>query len=454
MNTRVLLSLMIIGFVGVGLGSSTMAMFNDSENSNNNQFTAGELDLRVDWNESYNGENIETQELTNDPGAIFEIGDMKPGDKGEATVSLHLEDNPGWIWMNIDQTANWDNACTDPEHEAEDGNCGSVGELDEELELAVWADDGDNIKQGDENMIFEGTAAELEAQSDSGILLDGNPSTNQTAPFSGDETGYIGIKYKIPLETGNRIQGDSLKYDISFYTEQRRHNDNPENPWTESEDNQTEEPVNESLEASFVRANDEALSTEEGNEVRLYSTSTDDDDISKHEWSMGDGTTKYGQDVLHNWSSPGNYSINLEVTGSDGETDSTSRTMEVTERDSKEEQEESSGNLTFNDQTVDNGKVTLNNVSTSVGSAVFVTYEDGNDTVIAGIHNANAGLNNFNPMEVPYSGNLDQGGVPGQYTARMIEKPIAFGYNPGDVMEQGTLDKEYFSQSAEITSNQ
>jgi len=233
MNRRILASFMVIGLVAAGAGLSTTALFNDTETSADNQFTAGELDLRVDWEESYNGEHVETQELTNDPGTIFDFEDLKPGDYGEATVSLHLEDNPGWIWMKLNQTSNWDNACTEPEHNAE-GTCGSEGELDEELEFTIWSDDGDNELQEDEKVIFEGTAEELEEKSTSeGILLDGNSSTEETEPFPGAETGYIGVKWNLPLDTGNRIQGDSVSYDVTFYTEQRRHNDNPENPWSD-----------------------------------------------------------------------------------------------------------------------------------------------------------------------------------------------------------------------------
>ncbi|QGA80213.1 hypothetical protein LC1Nh_0310 [Candidatus Nanohalobium constans] len=224
---------MVIGVVGALAGSSTMALFNDSETSADNSFQAGELDLKVDWEESYNGEHVETQELTNDPGAIFDFKDIKPGDHGEATVSLHLKDNPGWIWMNINETSNWDNSCTEPEHEAE-GSCGSKGELQDKLEFVIWSDDGDNVRQDDENIIFEGTADEL--REEKGVLLDGNPSTDDKEAFPGSETGYIGVKWKVPLETGNIIQGDSVNYDIKFYTEQRRHNDNPSNPWTDDKE--------------------------------------------------------------------------------------------------------------------------------------------------------------------------------------------------------------------------
>lgn len=236
MNTRLLTSIMIIGFVGAGLASTTMAMFNDTETSADNEFVTGELDLQIDWEESYNGDHVETQNLTDNPGSIFDLEDLKPGDHGEATVSLHLDDNPGWIWMNLNQTYNGGYSCTEPEKIAEDGDCGTKGELGEELEFTIWADDGDNVRQEDEKIIFEGTYDELEEHSTSeGVLLDGNPETEETEPFPGGETGYVGIKWNLPLDTGNKVQSDSLKFDLSFYTEQRRHNDNPENPWNDEE---------------------------------------------------------------------------------------------------------------------------------------------------------------------------------------------------------------------------
>lgn len=250
MNKRLLVSLMIIGLVAAGLGGTTIAVFNDSETSADNQFVAGELDLQIDWEESYNGEQVETQELTNDPGAIFELEDLKPGDHGEATVSLHLDDNPGWIWMNFNQTSNWDNACTEPERKAE-GQCGSEGELGEHLMFTIWSDDGDNVLQEDENVIFEGTAHELSEQSQisEGLLLDSDPSTEEVEAFPASETKYTGIKWEIPLETGNEIQGDSKTFDIGFYTEQERHNpqepETPEEPGNETEPPE-EPPTNDS----------------------------------------------------------------------------------------------------------------------------------------------------------------------------------------------------------------
>lgn len=455
MSRRILASLMIIGLVGVGLGSTTMAMFNDSETSSDNQFTAGELDLRIDWEESYNGEQIETQNLTNDPGAIFDFEDLKPGDHGEATISLHLEDNPGWVWMNLNQTSNWDNACTEPERAAE-GQCGSTGELDEELEFVIWADDGDNVLQDDENVIFEGTADELEDQSSEGVFLDGNPSTEQIDAFEGEETGYIGVKWNLPLETGNHIQGDSVSYDVSFYTEQERHNENPDNPW--ESDNETEEPVGPEPEPEPISADNirlTAMCTDEQDNLSQFRIRNSNEQEVTVSYDVYQETNKTeitvgaeSEEFVEVPASEGDATVRMFYNNSQIDV----KANNPSECDLGEPNEvlEPSGNLTFNDQMVDDGQVTINNVSTTVGSTVFVTYEDGNDTVIAGIRNAPANLDNFDPYTVDVEGS----GVPGEHTARMMEKPIAFGYSPGDVLQESTLEKQYFSQSAQITAEE
>jgi predicted ribosomally synthesized peptide with SipW-like signal peptide len=336
MNKRILVSLIVIGVVGASVGVSSLALFNDQETSANNEFTTGTLDLKVDWRESYNGEEIERQKLTNDPGSIFNFEDIKPGDHGNASISLHLDDNPGWIWMKLDQTSSG-GTCVEPERKVE-GDCGTTGELDEELEFVIWADDGDGVREDNENIIFQGTGEELEEQSisEEGVLLDGNPSTDDTEPFPGEETGYVGVKWKLPRDTGNIVQADSITYDIGFYTEQRRHNDNPDNPWSDSD----EEPENEPPVASFERANDKPFSTTVGTDVRLYSTSTDDDEITKKKWELGDGTTKFGQDIWHSWEEEGNYTVTLTVTDSDGEKDSVSHKMEVKANENGEPSDE------------------------------------------------------------------------------------------------------------------
>ena len=69
-----------------------------------------------------------------------------------------------------------------------------------------------------------------------GVPLDGNRGTPfnelSTMPASDDRecfvpgvNHYIGFAWWLPTEVGNEVQGDTLSFDIGFYTEQCRHND-------------------------------------------------------------------------------------------------------------------------------------------------------------------------------------------------------------------------------------
>jgi hypothetical protein len=94
--------------------------------------------------------------------------------------------------------------------------------------MTLWYDDGDGVKQSDEEIIAEGTAAEVLG---SPIALDSDRSEAEQTAFDASETHYVGIKWDVPRETGNVIQSDSFGFDAVLYTEQARHNENPETPF-------------------------------------------------------------------------------------------------------------------------------------------------------------------------------------------------------------------------------
>ena len=187
MNTKILASLLVIAAVGTVAGSSTLAEFSDTEISEDNVFTAGELNLKLDYIASYNGEQYRTSadELeVNDPGdgeplltvenempeapavdgpvTFFQLNDVKPGDHGEVTVSLHNDDNPALIELNLTKTMDDQGAdgreCVEPEKVAQQGKCemksdginsggnpNDRGDLEDHLGVRAWRDDGDNI---------------------------------------------------------------------------------------------------------------------------------------------------------------------------------------------------------------------------------------------------------------------------------------------------------------------
>ena len=46
---------------------------------------------------------------------FFEFDDIKPGDFGENTINIHVDNNDAWLRMIIKDVTDLDNSCTEPE---------------------------------------------------------------------------------------------------------------------------------------------------------------------------------------------------------------------------------------------------------------------------------------------------------------------------------------------------
>ena len=46
---------------------------------------------------------------------FFNFYDVKPGDEGENTISIHLDTNPAWMCLDVEVTKNDDVDCNEPE---------------------------------------------------------------------------------------------------------------------------------------------------------------------------------------------------------------------------------------------------------------------------------------------------------------------------------------------------
>jgi predicted ribosomally synthesized peptide with SipW-like signal peptide len=200
---KVLAGLGAIGIASAGAGLGTSAYFSDTESFANNTLTAGELDLLVDWQQTYdfgdghtfvsahpdhdgdgeqsvvvddqvvtysdfpdeededsNGANIPLLNCENIPPlaeaefgtdpvtgdemeTLVQFTDVKPGDSGEITFSLHLCDNPGYLWMQADNVSQDGGALTEPEAVVDPDNLGDLGDA---IQARLWYDeDCDNV---------------------------------------------------------------------------------------------------------------------------------------------------------------------------------------------------------------------------------------------------------------------------------------------------------------------
>lgn len=307
---KILFSLTIIAAVAVVVAGVTSAFYGDTETSSGNVFTAGGIDLKIDSEIHYNGmlcvcvqdesctwqPELSTQppyypaedsecegtweetDLEDGVHKFFNLTDVKPGDWGENTISLHVMDNDAWGRFNIENVQDLGNTCLDPETEVvTDTDCFEAtpgidepdGELRENLMFSVWLDqglipgfqnnnpdpqapldpeEGDNIWQdgfepvlitpgpideaGESYLLAEALSAVYTAACDQlpanghndyglchGIAEDGR--------MVGSTVYYFGIDWNLPLATGNEIQNDSLLVDMVFQIAQHRNNPAP-----------------------------------------------------------------------------------------------------------------------------------------------------------------------------------------------------------------------------------
>jgi predicted ribosomally synthesized peptide with SipW-like signal peptide len=222
MNKKIAISLSIVGAIVVIAIGGTIAYFSNTETSPGNTFIAGAIDLKVDSTCIYNGQTVEscTWAPTDlDDELFFNFDDVKPGDEGEDTISLHVDSNPAWICAEVSNIVSSENGCNPPEKIAEaDCELNEDGELWDNLYFSIWLeDDCDNIYEpgeGETYVIQNVQASDIQypiADSQTG----GTPITDKC----------VGVAWYVPPGTGNEIQSDSVTGDITFKAYQSKNND-------------------------------------------------------------------------------------------------------------------------------------------------------------------------------------------------------------------------------------
>ncbi|MEX2514776.1 MAG: SipW-dependent-type signal peptide-containing protein [Candidatus Paceibacterota bacterium] len=323
---RILVSVSMIAFVGALVVGATGAFFSDTETSTGNTFTAGSIDLVLS-NESYletNGVvaladdsmnwNVDELGDIGDGDLFFSFDDVKPGDLGEDTISLRVDTNDAWACMSADIV----NA-TSGGHE--DALNTETGDLPGEIEFAFWIDDGDNVYEDGEEIVWNGPVSAnglfdggWKALADSTESLFDNTGENgelvgeqeyhlakawchgELTPVGADEgsdnpqerneTGFTCNGNVI----GNGSQGDSFDVDVEFYAVQSRNN-------TDFQCSSLGDDAGEVLSESF--------SSDQGHVSSLGNYNGND-------WEIDETFT-----LTDNEYYPGNFTLNIEEDGDD-----------------------------------------------------------------------------------------------------------------------------------------
>jgi Ca-activated chloride channel family protein len=217
----ILAGMSTVGVAGATAGLGTSAYFSDQERFENNTLTAGELDLKIDWQQRYWGVETTDADVYGDAGrpwvnahpdhdadgvqsldsaeygsvpddgvvtysdeganiqeyltcetldhdyefgdrdSLVALDDVKPGDSGEITFSYHLCENPGYVWLCGDLVDATEGGLTEPEA-ASPAETDGVVELLDAVNVQVWYDiDCDNDFADGERGVLAGSPTTL-----------------------------------------------------------------------------------------------------------------------------------------------------------------------------------------------------------------------------------------------------------------------------------------------------
>jgi hypothetical protein len=171
-----------------------------------------------------------------DTGPVVAFEDVLPGDEGSVVVGLLTTDRPGHVWFRphapavLNGQPNYvENDHIEPERAAGD-TTPDEGELQDELEIAVWYDRGlggvgacngqrdaaevggvtvGEPLAGDGPAVVAGTLREVSDRFPEGIRLFDDC-------LEADTNRCLGVAWSLPADTGNHVQTDAVGFELQF----------------------------------------------------------------------------------------------------------------------------------------------------------------------------------------------------------------------------------------------
>jgi len=288
---RILISLAVIGVLATGIALGTNALFTSEATSTGNTFSTGGVALRIDNVSHYNGMTcaeigfgtavyqwVPAGEWAYDPAShpvaadftpaeaaawntahpvgyplagdvctgtwplknlvaekLFSFLDVKPGDRGEDTVSLHIEDNDVYGCLDVTNVQDIDLNQTQPEALVDADGMAS-GELAENMYFFAWKDDGDNVYEANEVALTSSPVKGSDLTA--GIWPLADSTINGGAPLASGVTHFVGVAWCAGEMTvvgntiscsnqtmGNEAQTDLFSADLKVTVVQARNNE-------------------------------------------------------------------------------------------------------------------------------------------------------------------------------------------------------------------------------------
>jgi len=189
---RVLLSFIIVSSVTVATFGLSEAFFSDTETSSGNVLAAGAVDLTINSEDN--------------PEAIVEIADLKPGDEKVIPKVLNVNSNAAFVWMHIKDLVSSQGVSTGPE-ELEEGQNVERHDIENFLTYGFDVDGSVLVGAGDEVAFPDVVSCWIPLGE-----LPGNTDVLVSQSFHFDE------------QVTNWAQGDELTFAEEFYATQVQNN--------------------------------------------------------------------------------------------------------------------------------------------------------------------------------------------------------------------------------------
>lgn len=227
LSTRFLIIAVVVGAVG------TLVYARSGEvGTTEATYSVGGIDLKIDSAAFYNDlpyldGTWSAKNLQPYHDQFFDFEDVKPGDRGTTTISVHVKKSSAWVCLAFDNFKNKENGRNEPEL-LEDGSS-LVGELGDGLEFFAWFDDGDNrFEIGEKPLFGTSTQEALKTVKNKTYAL---ADYKHGPAWAKNSVHYVGISWcagdlSVNLQTGavscsgealgNEAQTDSLSFSVSL----------------------------------------------------------------------------------------------------------------------------------------------------------------------------------------------------------------------------------------------
>jgi len=194
--------------------------------------TGNGLDLKIDSKATYNGVDVPSgtwslKNLKPKKDKFWNFNDIKPGDQGENTISIHVNKD-AWMCLEFLNLKEKENGENEPEGLV-DTSTAAEGELADGMEFFAWHDDGDNIFEVGEKPIF-GTTTQSAVQVLNNKVYaiadykSGTPIPKNTTKYFGVQWCAGNMTVNVATATiscdgntiGNEAQTDSMTVDVQL----------------------------------------------------------------------------------------------------------------------------------------------------------------------------------------------------------------------------------------------